>query len=156
MLVIYNASSVGSVGGGWLSSTLINRGWTVNCGAQDGHAGLRALRAAGVLRAVRQQEQHVGSGGGAQPGDGGAPGLVSANLFTTTSDMFPRAAVGSVVGIGGAMGALGIALMQKLAGYVVQWTGSYSILFMICASMYLVALGVIHLFSPKLEQAKLG
>ena len=69
--------------------------------------------------------------------------------------MFPRAAVGSVVGIGGAMGAFGIALMQKLAGYIVQWTGSYSILFMISASMYLVALGVIHLFSPRLEQAKL-
>ena len=79
----------------------------------------------------------------------------SANLFTTTSDMFPRAEVGSVVGIGGAMGAFGIALMQKLAGYIVQWTGSYSILFMISASMYLVALGVIHLFSPRLEQAKL-
>jgi ACS family hexuronate transporter-like MFS transporter len=63
--------------------------------------------------------------------------------------------VGSVVGIGGAMGAFGIALMQKLAGYIVQWTGSYSILFMISASMYLVALGVIHLFSPRLEQAKL-
>jgi ACS family hexuronate transporter-like MFS transporter len=53
------------------------------------------------------------------------------------------------------MGAFGIALMQKLAGYIVQWTGSYSILFMISASMYLVALGVIHLFSPRLEQAKL-
>ena len=53
------------------------------------------------------------------------------------------------------MGALGIALMQKLAGYIVQWTGSYSILFMISASMYLIALAVIHLFSPRLEQAKL-
>jgi len=79
----------------------------------------------------------------------------SANLFTTTSDMFPRAAVGSVVGIGGAMGALGIALMQKLAGYVVQATGSYSVLFMISASMYLLAVGVIHLFAPRLEQAQL-
>jgi ACS family hexuronate transporter-like MFS transporter len=79
----------------------------------------------------------------------------SANLFTTTSDMFPRAAVASVVGIGGAAGALGIALMQKLAGYIVQWTGSYSILFMISASMYVIALAVIHLFSPSLEQAKL-
>ena len=79
----------------------------------------------------------------------------SANLFTTSSDMFPRAAVGSVVGIGGAMGALGIVLMQKLAGYIVQWTGSYSILFMISASTYLVALRVIHLLSPRLEQAQL-
>jgi len=80
----------------------------------------------------------------------------SANMFTTASDLFPRAAVGSVVGIGGAMGALGIALMQKLAGYVVQWTGSYSVLFVISASAYLVALGVIHLFSPRWTPAKLG
>ena len=79
----------------------------------------------------------------------------SANLFTTTSDMFPRAAVGSVVGIGGGRGAVGNALMQKLAGLVVQWTGSYFILFMISGSAYLVALGVIHLLSPRLEQAKL-
>ena len=51
--------------------------------------------------------------------------------------------------------ALGIALMQKLAGYIVQLTGSYSVLFMISASAYLVALGVIHLLAPRLEQAKL-
>jgi MFS transporter, ACS family, hexuronate transporter len=79
----------------------------------------------------------------------------SANLFTTTSDMFPRAAVGSVVGIGGAMGALGIALMQQLAGHVREWTGGFTVLFFISASIYLVALGVIHLFSPNLNQAEL-
>ena len=45
--------------------------------------------------------------------------------------------------------------MQKFAGYVVQWTGSYSILFMISASAYLVALLVIHLCAPKLSQAEL-
>jgi ACS family hexuronate transporter-like MFS transporter len=79
----------------------------------------------------------------------------SANLFTTASDMFPRAAVGSVVGIGGAAGAAGNALMLKLAGLVVTWTGSYFILFMISGSAYLVALGIFQLLSPRLEQAKL-
>jgi ACS family hexuronate transporter-like MFS transporter len=69
--------------------------------------------------------------------------------------MFPRSAVASVVGLGGAMGALGIALMQKLAGYVREWTGGYTLLFMISASVYLVALGVIHLFAPKLTRAEL-
>ena len=48
----------------------------------------------------------------------------SANLFTTASDMFPRVAVGSVTGIGAAAGAAGNALMLKLAGLVVTWTGS--------------------------------
>jgi ACS family hexuronate transporter-like MFS transporter len=69
--------------------------------------------------------------------------------------MFPRVAVGSVVGIGAAAGAAGNALMLKLAGLVVTLTGSYFILFMISGSSYLLALAVIHLLSPRLEQAKL-
>jgi ACS family hexuronate transporter-like MFS transporter len=72
----------------------------------------------------------------------------SCNLFTTTSDMFPRAAVGSVVGIGAAFGALGGVLVQKLTGYTVTWTGSYLIMFFFCASAYLVALVVIQSLTP--------
>jgi ACS family hexuronate transporter-like MFS transporter len=79
----------------------------------------------------------------------------SANLFTTASDMFPRVAVGSVVGIGGSLGQLGNALMLFLAGWIKTVTGSYFILFMISASAYLVALGIMQLLSPRLEQAKL-
>ena len=154
MLVIYNASSVGSIGGGWISSNLINRGWTVNAARKTAMlvCALSVLPVFYVPYANKTSMWEVVAllslAMAAHQG-------FSANLFTTTSDMFPRAAVGSVVGIGGAMGALGIALMQKLAGYIVQWTGSYSILFMISASMYLVALAVIHLLSPRLEQARL-
>jgi ACS family hexuronate transporter-like MFS transporter len=86
----------------------------------------------------------------------------SANLFTTTSDMFPRVAVGSVVGIGGAAGSAGNALMLKLAGLVVTWTvsaahpkGDYFILFMIAGLAYVTALGIFHLLSPRMEQAKI-
>ena len=114
MMIVYNASTVGSVAGGWLSGSLINRGWTINRGAQDGHADLRAVRGAGAVRAVRRQ--HVGGGGDPRAWRMAAHQGWSANLFTTTSDMFPRVAVGSVVGIGAAAGALGNALMLKLAG----------------------------------------
>jgi ACS family hexuronate transporter-like MFS transporter len=154
MLVIYNASSVGSIGGGWLSSSLINRGWTVN-GARKMAMFVCALCALPVFYVPYADKTSMWEVVAVLSLAMAAHQGFSANLFTTTSDMFPRAAVGSVVGIGGAMGALGIALMQKLAGYVVQWTGSYSILFMISASAYLVALLVIHLFSPKLAQAEL-
>jgi len=76
----------------------------------------------------------------------------SCNLFTTTSDMFPRRAVGSVVGIGGMAGALGGATMAVATGYILQSTGqNYSIVFMIAGSAYLLALGVIHVLSPQLE-----
>ena len=82
----------------------------------------------------------------------------SANLYTITSDMFPRVAVASVVGIGAALGQVGNALMLYLAGWIVTVKGEkggYFLLFMVCGSAYLVALGVLHLFSPRLEQAKL-
>jgi ACS family hexuronate transporter-like MFS transporter len=154
MLVIYNASSVGSIGGGWLSSSLINRGWTVNRARKTAML-VCALAVIPVFYVPSADKNSMWEVVAVLSLAMAAHQGFSANLFTTTSDMFPRAAVGSVVGIGGAMGALGIALMQKLAGYIVEWTGSYSILFRISASAYLIALLVIHLFSPKLAQAEL-
>src|SRR6185295_10793353 len=76
----------------------------------------------------------------------------SCNLFTTTSDMFPRRAVGSVVGIGGMAGALGGATMAVATGYILESTGqNYSIVFMIAGTAYLLALAIIHLLAPQLE-----
>jgi ACS family hexuronate transporter-like MFS transporter len=79
----------------------------------------------------------------------------SANIFTTASDMFPRRAVGSMVGIGGMAGAVGGMLMSKVVGYILQWTGSYVTIFFIPATAYLLALLIIHLLAPRLEPAKL-
>jgi len=64
----------------------------------------------------------------------------SANLFTTASDMFPKNAVGSIVGLGGMAGAVGGMLLATSAGYLLEWTGSYMPLFIISGSVYLVAL----------------
>ena len=75
----------------------------------------------------------------------------SANLFTLTSDMFPRFAVGSVVGIGGFAGAMGGFLMNLTAGYLKQQTGNYLAMFAAAASAYLVALLIMHLLVPRLE-----
>jgi ACS family hexuronate transporter-like MFS transporter len=79
----------------------------------------------------------------------------SANIFTTASDMFPKQAVGSVVGIGGMAGAIGGMFIAKLVSYILQTTGSYVPIFAIAASAYLVALLVIHLLAPRLEPANL-
>ena len=73
----------------------------------------------------------------------------SANVFTMTSDLFPRRAVGSVVGIGGMAGAVGGMLIAKVVGYVLQWTGSYLPIFIIAGSAYLIALLLIHLLAPR-------
>jgi len=76
----------------------------------------------------------------------------SANLYTIPSDMFPRAAVGSVVGIGGTVGAIGGMMMAKFTGYILQTTGSYTIIFAVAGSVYLIAVGVVHLLSPRLAR----
>ena len=79
----------------------------------------------------------------------------SANLFTLTSDMFPRTAVGSVVGIGGMAGAFGGMFIAMLVGAVLQATHSYVPIFIIAGCAYLVALLVIHFLVPRLEAAEL-
>ena len=77
----------------------------------------------------------------------------SSNLFTLPSDLFPADAVGSVVGLGGTCGAIGGMLMAKVVGYILQWTGSYKIPFLIAGLAYFVALTMIQIFSPRLEPA---
>ena len=79
----------------------------------------------------------------------------SANLFTLTSDMFPRAAVASVVGIGGFAGAMGGFFMNLGAGWLRESTGSYAAMFIMAGGAYLAALLVIHLLAPRLEPARL-
>ena len=79
----------------------------------------------------------------------------SANIFTTASDMFPKQAVGSVVGIGGMMGAVGGMIISPLVGLILDKTGSYLPIFIIAASAYLLALLIIHLLAPKLEPANI-
>jgi ACS family hexuronate transporter-like MFS transporter len=79
----------------------------------------------------------------------------SANLFTVPSDLFPKSAVASVVGIGGMLGAVGGALFDILVGHVVQWTNSYVPVFAISGVSYLIALLILHAMTPKYAPAQL-
>lgn len=74
----------------------------------------------------------------------------SANLFTLSSDMFPKSAVASVVGIGGMAGAIGGFILQIATGYIVNATNSYLPLFILASSAYLIAWIVIQLLVPRL------
>src|SRR5690606_37255422 len=78
----------------------------------------------------------------------------SANLYAMPGDVFPRSAVGSVVGIGGMIGGFGGMAMAKVAGYVLDKIGSYTPILIVAASAYLVALLVIHILSPRYAPAK--
>jgi ACS family hexuronate transporter-like MFS transporter len=79
----------------------------------------------------------------------------SANLFTLPSDMFPKSAVASVIGIGGMMGAVGGFLFQLGVGEIVYVTHSYVTLFIIACLAYPTAFLVIQAISPKLSPAQL-
>jgi ACS family hexuronate transporter-like MFS transporter len=152
LVVIYLAADVGSVGGGWLSSALIKRGWSVNAGRKTAMLAC-ALCVVPIVFAVRASSLWA------------AVGLISlataahqgwsANLYTLVSDTFPRRAVGSVVGIGGFAGAVSGMLIATVTGYMLQWTGSYVPVFFVAASAYLSALAVIHMLAPRLEAARL-
>lgn len=150
LMTVYIIADIGSVAGGWLSSTLIKRGWSINAGRKTAML-ICALCVVPIIFAASAPNKWVAVGlvGLAAAAHQGW----SANIFTMASDMFPRRAVGSVVGIGGMMGAVGGMLIAKAAGYVLQFTGSYLPLFIIAGSVYLLALLIMHLLVPQLEPA---
>jgi len=151
LVVVYLMADLGSIGGGWLSSTLIHRGWSIH----------RARRAALLTCAlcvlpivlasyVSNLWAAVALLGLATAAHQG----FSSNLYTLVSDMFPRRAVGSVAGLGGTFGYLGATLFSSLTGNILLWTGQrYVVLFIIAGSAYLIAFTVIHTLAPGLKPA---
>jgi ACS family hexuronate transporter-like MFS transporter len=151
LIIVYLIADVGSVGGGWLSSTLIKRGWTINS-ARKVTMLICALCVTPIVFAAKASNVWVavllvGLAAAAHQG-------WSANIYTIASDMFPRRTIGSVIGIGGMSGAIGGMLIAKLVGYILELTGSYVPIFIIAASAYLIALLIVHLLVPRLEEAK--
>src|SRR5580692_7446855 len=130
IIVVYQASTVGSIGGGWISAALVKRGWTTN----RARAAAMLICAVAVTSVIFVGLAHtnmwlavalVGVATAAHQG-------WSANLYTLASDLFPRNAVGSVVGLGGLGGAVGGMLVAPMVGYWLDWSrGAYAPLFVI-------------------------
>ena len=152
IIVIYVVADVGSVGGGWLSSMLIRKGWSVNAARKTAMlicaVAVIPIIAAASVKNMWAAVALISLATAAHQG-------WSANLFTLASDMFPRQAVGSVVGLGGFAGAVGGMLIAKVTGYVLQMTGSYTTVLLIAGGAYLVALAVVQILTPKLEPARI-
>ena len=150
LMLVYVLSTVGSVAGGWLAGLLSRRGMPIN----------RARRNTMLLCACLVTPIFFAS---RAPSEWGAVSLISlavaahqgwsANLFTTVSDMFPRAAVGSVVGIGATLGSIGGVLFSLGTGWILHFTHSYSILFALSASAYLLALAAMLWLAPGFKPA---
>ena len=151
LIVVYSASTFGSIGGGWLPALF--RG----IGISTARARLAAMLccACAVVPIFLVNYLHsewvaialLSLATAAHQG-------WSANLFTTASDMFPRSAVGSVTGIGGMAGAAGGALLINYAGYILQLTHSYATLFAIAASVYLIAMLILVTLAPGLRRVE--
>ncbi|HEU4556639.1 MAG TPA: hypothetical protein VFS20_02275, partial [Longimicrobium sp.] len=153
LMAIYLVADVGSVGGGWVSSALIKRGWSVNRGRKT------AMLIAALLIVPTMFAPHATSlwvAVAIVSVAAAAHQWWSANLFTTASDMFPRRAVASVVGIGGFAGAMGGVLFQRATGRILEATNNnYSAIFMVCGLAYVTALLIIHLIVPRLQPARI-
>ena len=152
LVVIYVMADVGSIAGGWLAGRFIRLGWSANRARKTA----MLICASCVLPIVFASQAGnlwlaVGLIGLATAGHQGW----SANVFTLSSDMFPRRAVGSVVGIGGFAGAVGGMMISTFVGFLLETTGSYLPVFLIAGSAYLLALLVVQLLAPRLEQAAL-
>ena len=160
LMIIYAATTVGSIGGGYLSSLLIKKGWPV----------LRARKASLLVFAALEISIIL-----AQFATGAwmAVALISlavavhqawaTNVFTIASDLFPTEAVGSVVGIGGMAGAVGGMVFPLLVGTLLDAykaggniTAGYNVLFTICGLTYLVAWTIIHLLTRKTKKVMLS
>lgn len=153
LIVIFVLADVGSIAGGWLAGRLIKRGWSVNRARKTAMlcCGLLAVP---IVFAAKADNLWLAVGliGLATAGHQGW----SANVFTLTSDMFPRHAVASVVGLGGFAGAVGGMLIATFTGFLLQATGSYVPVFLMAGSAYVLAWCVVHALAPRLEPARLG
>jgi ACS family hexuronate transporter-like MFS transporter len=152
IIVIYLVSDAGSVFGGWLSSSLIKRGWTVN---RSRKTAMLVCATAVVPIVAASRVENMWTAVALISVAAAAHQGWSANVYTLASDMFPRQAVGSVIGFAGMSGAIGGMLIAKVTGYLLQTTGSYLPVFIIAGVTYLVTLGVVHLLSPRLEPARI-
>lgn len=152
MIIMYLISDAGSIAGGWLSSRLIHAGRTVNFARKT----VMLLSACCVLpllfvTSVSNMWLAVMLIGVALAGHQS----FSTNLLSIPPDMFPKRAVGSAIGLGGFAGGIGGMIMAKSTGLVLDATaGNYTLIFMACTVVYFLAVGAIHLLSPRLAKVE--
>ena len=159
LVSIYSVVTVLSILGGWVTGHLAKTGWTVTRARKTGMF-IFALCTLPIIAVTQVSDWTavllIGLAGSAHQ-------AWSANLYTTVSDMFPKNAIASVIGIGGMAGSIGGMLFPIYSGKLLDRftaagnvTGGYAVLFGICACAYLVTFVIHHLLAPKFEPMKLA
>ena len=153
--MIYLFTTIGSIGGGYLSSRLIKLGWPIYK-ARKTTMLIAALAVLPIFAARYATDVWVAVGLISLAA--AAHNAWSANLFTVASDMFPKKALSSVIGIGGTAGSVGGILFPMLVGYLLDQyksagniVGGYNLLFVICSIAYMLAWVIIHLLTPQMK-----
>ena len=159
LVIVYSATTVGSIGGGYLSSYFIKKGWPI-FKARKTAMLIIALCVVPIMAARYTTDIWV------------AVGLISlaaaahqawsANIYTTASDMFPKRAVSSIVGIGGMAGSISGALFPLVIGTILDYykllgnivTG-YNIIFTMCGLAYILAWIIMHFLTPTMKPVNL-
>ena len=154
LTTVYIISDVGSVFGGYLSSALIKAGWSVNRARKTTFLAFAAIVPTVIIASQTKSAWTavllIGLATACHQG-------WSANMYTIASDMFPRRAVGTVIGFGGFMGGVGGILIAEFAGRVLNANPSYYFpMFVVAGLAYLVALAVVHALAPRLEPARMA
>jgi ACS family hexuronate transporter-like MFS transporter len=155
LVTIYSIITVLSIIGGWVTGHLAKQGWSVTCARKTGML-LFACLVLPILAVTQVGDWPavflIGLAGAAHQ-------AWSANLYTTVSDIFPKRAVASVVGLGGFAGATGGMLFPIFCGRILDQftaagnvTGGYAVLFASCAFAYVATFAVHHLLAPRFVQ----
>jgi ACS family hexuronate transporter-like MFS transporter len=159
LVIVYSCTTVGSIGGGYLSGYLIKKGWPI----YKARKTVMFIFALCVLPIITARYFHnmwiiVGLISLAAA----AHQAWSANIFTTASDMFPKKAVSSITGIGGMAGSIGGIVFQPLVGWLLDYFTrqgnkglGYNVIFLICGLAYLVAWVTMHFFAPRMTRVEL-
>ena len=153
LIGVYLLADIGAIAGGWLSSHLIARGWSVNRARKTTlfGAALLAVPMVGVADVASPLTAVLLIGLGTA-----AHQAFSSNIFTMISDLYPRRAVATVAGIGGAAGAVGGMLIAQATGWTLELTGSYTPIVIYAGLAYLIAFAVIQALVPRMEPARMG
>jgi MFS transporter, ACS family, hexuronate transporter len=152
LIVIYSVSSIGGIGGGWISSKFIKMGKSIDFARKTtilicAVAALPVMLVSEIsnlwLAVVFISLAAAGHQGWAS------------NIFTIVSDIYPKQAVGSMVGLSGFAGALGGALSASFVGLILENTGSYFLIFFVASSVYIVNWLILKLSIREIKQLEI-
>ncbi len=156
LIIVYTATTIGSIGGGYLSGYFISKGWETHK-ARKVAMFIFAICVVPIMTAryatnIWQAVALISLAAAAHQ-------AWSANIYTVASDMFPKKAISSVIGIGGMAGSVGGIIFPIIVGSLLDSykaegniNGGYNIIFILCGSAYILAWGIMQFFAPKNER----